>query len=254
MEYRVETIEKNEKIAVASSVVYSYPAHIHTYSEMILYEPFAGTVIVNDLHIPADSGCAVLVVPSDLHRVIVEDSQNARFIKVAFQSQRTEHSVVLETLTDSEFLSAVFAEIRSSDCEQYLQLLTQTAAHILLEKGTKIPPLQNQQQKSLAVQAVDILKKQAYGRISLSSVAESLFVSAPYLSKIFKETIGIGFNAYLIELRLERAAQLLRKTDKSITDICQESGFQNLSHYIRSFHKKYGMPPTFFRSKYHTDL
>ena len=254
MDYRVETIEKNGKIAVASSVVYSYPAHIHTYSEMILYEPFDGMVIVNDRHIPANAGCAVLVVPSDLHRVVVRESRKAKFIKIAFQSQLTEHSVVIAPMDNNAFLAAVFAEIQnSSQSERYIQLLTQTAEHILLQEGIEIPPLQNQQQKGLAVQAVEILKKQAYPPITLQSVANRLFVSAPYLSKVFKQTVGIGFNAYLNELRLEQAARLLRNTDKSITDVCTESGFQNLSHFIRSFHKKYGMTPTAFRSKHLAD-
>jgi hypothetical protein len=71
MEHNVEIIESPGGIRVESAVVFGYPAHIHTYSEMILYEPFDGTVIVNDLHIRADSGCAVLIVPSDLHRIVV---------------------------------------------------------------------------------------------------------------------------------------------------------------------------------------
>ena len=135
MEYVVEIIEKSNAIQVEDAVVFSYPAHIHTYSEMILYEPFDGTVIVNDLHIPADYGCAVLIVPSDLHRVVVKQSRNARFLKIAFASQWVDHSAVIERPEEEKLLSAIFEEIRNGEnSEFFVQLLVQTAEYIMLKK------------------------------------------------------------------------------------------------------------------------
>ena len=247
MEYIVETIEKPDMIKVESAVVFSYPAHIHTYSEMILYEPFEGTVIVNDLHIPADRGCAVLIAPSDLHRILVTQSRQARFLKIDFTSRKANHSVLLRTPGEEPLLSAVFAEIRKGEnSDAFVNLLVQTAACILLEKGEVIPSLKKTAPNDLAIQAVRIIKDRAQESLTLASVAESLFVSAPYLSKVFKETIGIGFSDYLIRTRLDRAAELLRKTDRSVTEICMESGFHNLSHFIRSFRRRFGCSPSVF--------
>ena len=249
MEYIVETINKTEKIRVESAEVFSYPAHIHTYSEMMLYEPFDGTVIVNDLHIPADSGCAVLIVPSDLHRVEVRQSNGARFLKTDFTSKRAEHSVLLKHPKDEPLLSEIFQEIRRSErCDEYLQLLVQTAECILQRNGERISPLKKNPQNDLAIQAVRIIKAHAQEPISLGSVAETLFVSAPYLSKVFKETVGIGFSAYLAGARLDCAADLLQNTRKSVTEICVESGFNNLSHFIRSFKRRFGVSPAAYRS------
>lgn len=248
MEYIVEIIEKSNAIQVADAVVFSYPAHIHTYSEMILYEPFDGTVIVNDLHIPADYGCAVLIVPSDLHRVVVKQSRNARFLKIAFASQWVDHSAVIERPEEEKLLSAIFEEIRNGEnSEFFVQLLVQTAEYIMLKKGKKICSLKKNAQSDLAIQAVRIIKEHAHESISLRSVAEDLFVSSPYLSKVFKETIGVSFTFFLSSVRLDRAADLLRKTHKSVTEVCMESGFNNLSHFIRSFKRRFGCSPAAFR-------
>ena len=248
MEYTVATIENNNKVWVESAGVRSYPAHIHTYSEMILYEPFDGTVIINDLHIQADSGCAVLIVPSDLHRIVVNRSMNAGYMKVAFHSRPTDHSVVLRKPDNERFLMGVFEEIKNGrDSDEYVQLLAQTAEYILQEKGERISPLEKNTQNDLAIQTVRIIKEHAYEPITLASVAEDLFVSAPYLSKVFKQTTGMCFSSYLSNMRLDRAADLLCKTRKSVTEICIESGFHNLSHFIRSFHRRFGCAPAAFR-------
>ena len=248
MEHNVEIIESPDGIRVESAVVFSYPAHIHTYSEMILYEPFDGTVIVNDLHIPADSGCAVLIVPSDLHRIVVRESRGARFLKIAFASKWVEASVLMKNPGEEKLLSAVFEEIgKSGSDEAFLRLLVQTAEQIMLKKGEKIGAIRKSAQRGLAVEAVHFVKAHAQEPITLQSAAEALFVSPSYLSKVFKETIGIGFAAFLGGVRLDKAAELLYKTQKSITEVCMESGFNNLSHFIRSFKRRFGCSPAAFR-------
>lgn len=248
MEYMVKTNENNNKIKVESAIVFSYPAHIHTYSELILYEPFDGSVLVNDLCIDANFGCAVLVVPSDLHRIVVNRSRNAKYLKIAFVSQSGGHSAVIERIENEGLLFEIFKEIRNNDnSDLYLRLLVQTVECIMQKKGKMIPSLKKTTQNNLAIQAVRMIRENANKSISLSSVAQELFVSPPYLSKVFKETIGVGFSSFLIDVRLDSAADLLCKTKKSVTEICFESGFNNLSHFIRSFNRRFGCSPTVFK-------
>ncbi len=248
MEYIVQTKEKPDEIKLESAVVFSYPAHIHTYSEMILYEPFDGTVIVNDRHIAANFGCAVLIVPSDVHRVVVNQCRNARYLKISFASQQVGYSAVIERIEDEGLLIGIFEEIRNCDnSDLYLRLLVQIAECIMQKKGVRISPVKKKAQNDLAIQAVRIIHECADKSISLNSIAKELFVSPQYLSKVFKETIGIGFSSFLSGVRLDRAADLLCKTQKSVTEICIESGFNNLSHFIRSFNRRFSCSPTVFR-------
>ena len=58
---------------------------------------------------------------------------------------------------------------------------------------------------------------------------------------------GFSFNSYLIEYRLKRAAEALRKNDKAIINIANDVGFDNLSNFNRAFKKRYLMTPSEFR-------
>ena len=61
--------------------------------------------------------------------------------------------------------------------------------------------------------------------------------------KEFKKTYNIPPKQWINGKRLERALTLLTITDKNITEICYEAGFDNLSHFIQLFKKKFGSTP-----------
>jgi AraC-like DNA-binding protein len=78
--------------------------------------------------------------------------------------------------------------------------------------------------------------------IRLSQVASIACMSSSYFSTFFSKTLGLPFKEYLIRLRIKHAAGLLNTTNKSITEIALESGFNNLSNYYKAY-KKYNVPP-----------
>ena len=67
--------------------------------------------------------------------------------------------------------------------------------------------------------------------------------------KFFKQSMGMGFIAYLNDFRLEIAARMLLSADANILEIASVCGFENLSYFNRSFKKKYGVAPGRFRKK-----
>jgi len=72
-----------------------------------------------------------------------------------------------------------------------------------------------------------------------SQVGMSVFLFA----RIFQELIGIPPHRYLVNRRLQRARDLLR-SGMSVTDVCYVAGFNNLSHFIKSFRAHFGMLPS----------
>ena len=72
----------------------------------------------------------------------------------------------------------------------------------------------------------------------------SALYPSQYLSSIFKQNIGIGFCEYLSDIRLRYATTLLTEKQNNITEICEACGYKNISHFIRSFKKKYGTSPS----------
>ncbi len=74
--------------------------------------------------------------------------------------------------------------------------------------------------------------------ISLTSVCDTVVINQAYFSEIFKKEIGIGFNNYLQNLRIEQAATLLReRPDLTVSDIAHISGFQDPNYFCRVFKK-----------------
>ena len=108
MNYPVERIEVNEnRISLSVGTVFSYHAHIHTYYEIILYEPFEGSVTVNERNLSVDSYTCIMVAPSDLHKIDVACSTQAKFIKIkvakeVFDSGKSYSSFVLRKIEKNQ--------------------------------------------------------------------------------------------------------------------------------------------------------
>ena len=82
---------------------------------------------------------------------------------------------------------------------------------------------------------------------SLVDLAERLYLSEPYLSKIIKSTFGKSFKDLVVELRLEKAKQMILETDLSIGEIIASVGYYNQSYFHRIFREHYGLTPLSLR-------
>ena len=80
-------------------------------------------------------------------------------------------------------------------------------------------------------------------KISLKEFGEQFHLSEKYISRYFKEHFHITLSQYITHLRLEYAKQLLQDTDTPVTEIAMQSGYQNVSYFIRIFKKTYGVSP-----------
>ncbi len=83
--------------------------------------------------------------------------------------------------------------------------------------------------------------------LTLSKVADALYVSKYTLSGIFSRILGTSFNDYLNGLRINLAVQLLENSDSTVTDIAYEAGFGNVRTFNRAFMKLIGVTPTEYR-------
>lgn len=86
--------------------------------------------------------------------------------------------------------------------------------------------------------------------ISLTKVAKKVALSTTYLSKIFTQQMGMGFNQYLIHIRLEHCKEDLIYTDNTITQIALKNGFSNSNMLLKHFKKDTQMTPTQYRGEY----
>ena len=83
--------------------------------------------------------------------------------------------------------------------------------------------------------------------ISLSVLADEFHLSAQYISQLFKSEIGVNFLAYLTNIRMEKAKQLLLSTSLSIGEVSEQSGYGDYRVFTKVFKKSEGITPSQYR-------
>jgi YesN/AraC family two-component response regulator len=86
-------------------------------------------------------------------------------------------------------------------------------------------------------------------RVSLRDAAALVALSPKYLSRLFKERVGIGFNEYRLKARMEKAIELLETTDYSIAEISYRLGYENPESFARLFSRVVGRAPSDYRAQ-----
>lgn len=86
--------------------------------------------------------------------------------------------------------------------------------------------------------------------LTVDKIAEALFLNKNYIAHVFKEETGYSLMGYVITLRINRAKLYLTKTDKSITAVAVESGYDDFTYFSRQFKKSTGMTPSAYRKAY----
>lgn len=94
-----------------------------------------------------------------------------------------------------------------------------------------------------------IVEKNYHKNISLKQASDIVCLSPKYISRIFKEHTGTGFNTYKLQLKIEKAKKLLSSTDLNINQISDKIGYLNVESFIRIFKKMTGSTPTAFRNR-----
>jgi AraC-like DNA-binding protein len=87
-------------------------------------------------------------------------------------------------------------------------------------------------------------------QIGVDDMAAAAGLSRAHFSREFKRAFGESPHAYLLTRRLERAAALLRSTDRSVSDICFSVGLRSLGSFTTSFARIYGLSPAAYRDSF----
>lgn len=110
---------------------------------------------------------------------------------------------------------------------------------------------QSRDQKNLqAVQkAADYIRKNLDKKISIDEIAQVVYLSPCYLSRIFKQNLGCTLMEYLTHARVEKAKMMLRNPKYNITQVAEESGFEDPGYFTRVFKKIEGITPSRFKQQ-----
>ena len=100
------------------------------------------------------------------------------------------------------------------------------------------------------VRAKDLADARYCEPLTVADLARAAGLSPAHFSREFRRSFGETPHQYLLTRRLERAAALLRNTDRSVNEICLTVGLTSLGSFTTSFGRVYGMSPTAYRAAY----
>ena len=146
---------------------------------------------------------------------------------------------VLDINDDFNQLLALLRLLHSLSLLESRELSSRSFSHVDIESENK------------RIAAVKLYVQENFrSQVSLVEASALVSMSPTTLSHFFKQSTGRTLTEYIIEYRLGHAARLLLDTSMTISEICFDSGFNNIANFGRLFKKKHGMTPKEFRHLY----
>lgn len=235
--------------------------HGHPYYHWLQTEQGCGNVSVNANEISLEKGQGIFISPfvphaywrtaptwhtsfftltgrlaGDIEKIIGPESI------VCVDSNEGENVQAWINKTIAEYTSGQIDDTKlSADCYTFLLMLS---TNLTTPHDSDISPVK--QYVQLAMQEIERCYAQV---ISTQALAESLFISPQYLSRLFKQYTGYSTYAYITNYRISRAKELLiSKPSWAVQLVAHSVGFQDSSHFIDMFKKASGYTPRDFRA------
>lgn len=132
----------------------------------------------------------------------------------------------------------------------YHEMMRCQLIEILIDTMRQVPQSASVPDWSGMVQYVtDQVNKNFMEKLSLSTLAQDCCYSLAYVSKVFKEEMGMTFQEYLQKVRIRESCRLLANTPKKISEICGLVGYSDVKFFNQIFKKQTGMTPREFRKQ-----
>ena len=252
---------------------FQIPVHWHDEFEIIYVRSGFLTVSISGESYIGKTGEALVVSPGNLH-LMGSQSGTVDYYTFLFPlkyiSFRTDDMLdekLLEPLNSGHLMICPRVNDTAKElCEQLIKIYEakndESESKITTQVRTKIILLQfilemwkkgfviendTSGRNTVEKEMVSYIQQNFTGKISLREFGEQFHLSEKYISRYFKEHFHITLSQYVTYLRLEHAKQLLQDTDIPVTDVAMQSGYQNVSYFIRSFQKAYAVSPLKYR-------
>lgn len=100
------------------------------------------------------------------------------------------------------------------------------------------------------LRAKDLADARFFEQVDVADMARAAGLSPAHFSREFRRAFGESPHSYLLTRRLERAAAMLRTTDRSVADICVSVGLVSVGSFTSSFGRVFGSTPTAYRASF----
>lgn len=117
-------------------------------------------------------------------------------------------------------------------------------AEFVGEFKNKLSPKSELKEEDAIERILKIIHGNYMDELTLETLAKRVYLSPPYLSYLFKKRTGTTLIKYLTDCRMKHAAEILLNENRTITEVAQMVGYDNVSYFSSLFKTRFGIPPT----------
>ncbi|MGV8979604.1 GH39 family glycosyl hydrolase [Clostridium sp.] len=210
-------------------------------------------ILINmfDVHSLAAAKCEVVSLKIDISAL---DPQIFRFSQKRFECNSSTEA----DKTKFTPLKCLLASIVKSNAnpDENIELMNKSCIYELLYiLTTYFKVEENYYSKDIVKNSeriksiLNFINEKYASKISLNILADTLYLSKSYLSKVFKEFIGVSFGEYLTDVRISHAVNDLVNLNLKVDYIAEKNGFPNSRSFVTAFKNKYNVLPSKYRSE-----
>lgn len=256
----------------------SYHLHWHAYGEIILVGPGDTNIFkVNQSSYNLSEGDFVLAWPMEMHSIVDADREKAlviqfsnTFLNSLLDLQRIMHfyrnlhviraaahpQLARKLLAITNKMKDIFfsdGQNRELRCCMYLMDFMLTLDEHRSEFAPELSFLSHSDRSDDMVRRMIMITDYIKNNLTADDLSQSVMadkagISKDYFSRVFKNFTGMNYSKWLNMIRLEKATELLARSEMTLTQVAMLSGFRSIPSFNRVFHEEKGMAPSEYRT------
>jgi AraC-like DNA-binding protein/mannose-6-phosphate isomerase-like protein (cupin superfamily) len=253
---------------------YDNPLHKHSFFEVCFVVDGEGTYVEDNISYPLHKNTLFLSRPEVLHQIksekglfllyvafeLIESESSEEWIRIIEAAKQSP----LVVLHDSDDIPATLLWksllIQATKREHvfFEEMLSNMAYSLIISILQNFVPSFRPCKHQTAPEGFSLLLTQAKlyihdnlsSPLKLTEVAKHLHISGRHLSRIFMSELGVSYSKYVLDERIKKAVILLKKSNLSLKEIAEETGFISVQYFTRVFTSMMQISPRRFRSLY----
>lgn len=230
---------------------FSFPAHLHQSFEFITISRGEMEITVDGKLYSLTKGEALLIFPHQIHSLNSKNSEHmlcifSPEIVKAYLSKNTKKLPESNKFIPSQYLIESINEL----CENSPKIKKKGVLYSLCAEFDDTAEYyeKNRDNENLLYKIFEFVEGNYNKNCSLEHLSKETAFSYSYLSRYFKNNVGISFNYYVNQYRINNACYILSNSDCSILQCAFESGYTSLRSFNRNFKAITGMAPLEYRN------
>jgi len=250
MFYESKHLGKNGYFCREEGTNYCFPTHMHSAFELIVILEGSMDVTIDSKVYTLEKNEAVLIFPHQLHSLNSKESRHVLYIFSpdliqAFYTKVLAKTPINNKMVLNEHLLAFLCELTENSPSIEKKGTLYSVCAKFHKENTYTDKASDK--KNLLYKIFEYIELNFGGDCMLKDLAEKLSYDHAYLSRYFKQNVGMSFNSYVNMYRINKACELLDTADCSVLQCAMECGYASLRTFNRNFKEITALSPAEYK-------